>query len=109
MTVGANRRSAAAVLIGINFGRPLALCVLTRSRTGPNDASMAAGVPRQAWTRPTYGTRKSLNVLPTGVPQQFAYQRKRPRSVRDRHARESTPLVKLTYFGSVAMMSVPPM
>lgn len=35
---------------------------------------------------------------------------KRPaRSVRDRHARRSVPLVKLTYLASVATTSVPPM
>src|SRR5690349_5924862 len=82
--------------------------VLTAIRKGPNVLRIAAASPRQLWTSPAYGTPQLRGVLTIGVAQQLAYQRNRPRSLNDRHARCCSPRVSCTRAESIATTSVPP-
>ena len=91
--IGVSVPKAIAAFVEGAFGSPFALFVFTHTRTGPNDASSggAPGLSRHVCTSPTNDSFGVCSVLPIGVLQHAAYQRRRPFEVSRMQASESTP------------------
>src|ERR1051325_1944529 len=90
----------------LGFGSPIAPLVLTHVLIGPNaSSSETSEVSRQACTRPMKDNLGVGKVLPIGVRQQPAYQRKSPLGVRRRQASAPRPSVKRRFLGSTWTMS----
>src|SRR5882757_9803706 len=91
-TLVRNHRIVVPIPTVFGFGFPLALLVLTHTRTGPKESCIGlSAVSRQLCTSPIKEILKLSRVLPIGVLQHPAYQRSSPFAVRRMQAKASVP------------------